>query len=106
MIEVIKESYPDIHFGGYYIIAPENACSGYVNPDEWDEVWQYGTDEKNDAKWLQDGVAPQCPVRNIGTHRAYIPEAESKGFIESHTISNYKWIFKQQRGVKGYVSPR
>ena len=66
MIEVIKESYPDIHFGGYYIIAPENPCSGYVNPDEWDEVWQYGTDEKNDAKWLQDGVAPRCRRFIIG----------------------------------------
>ncbi len=60
----------------------------------------------HDTNRAAAGVAPQCPVRNIGTHRAYIPETEPKGVIESHTISNYKWIFKQQRGVKGYVSPR
>ena len=107
MIEVIKESYPDIHLGGYYILAPENACTGTVNPSDWDQIWQYGTDEDNTDKWMRDGVAPQCPIGNIGTHRAYIPETEPQGFVESHLIKNYGWIFKiKPLDPKGYVTPR
>ena len=107
MIEVIRETYPDIHLGGYYIIAPENACTGTVNPNEWDQIWQYGTDEQNTDKWMRDGVATQCPIRNIGANRAFIPTTEPQGFLESHFISNYGWIFNTlNMGQDGYVKPR
>lgn len=108
LLEEIKRSNLDISLGGYYIIAPENACSGTVNPSEWAEIWQYGTDENNTPKWLQDGVAPQCPIMGIpDSKRAYIPEDAPQGFVESHLIKNFEWIFeKLTKNEKGYVLPR
>jgi hypothetical protein len=108
MIEEIKTQMPDIKLGGFYIIAPENGCSGKVNINDWQEVWQYGSDELKDAIYEQDGVAPQCPVNNIGENRAFIPNDAPKGFISSHSIGNYKWIFTtpQKKGDPGYVTPR
>jgi hypothetical protein len=108
MIEVIKEQMPKIKLGGYYIIAPENAKTGSVNVSEWKEIWQYGFDEsKTDKMWLQDGIAPQTPVGDIGTHRAYIPEKDvPKGFIKSHQVKYYPWIFGLKYGQEGYVAPR
>jgi hypothetical protein len=85
-------------FGRFYIIAPENGCSGEVNVEEWQQVWQYGTDETNTKPWLQDGVAPQCPVKNLydtpnKSGRAYIPTSGvPQGFLKSHSIENYGWI--------------
>jgi hypothetical protein len=70
--------------GGYYIIAPEDACSGEINVNDWKQIWQYGTDENHTEKWMQDGIAPQCPVGNIGTNRAFIPDDAPHGFTESH----------------------
>jgi len=97
--------------GRFYIIAPENACSGEVNVNEWKEVWQYGSDEVElkDKPWLQDGVAPQCPIRGLTeTNRAYIEDQinVSQGFLESHLIKYYGWIFKIPTKAKGYVTPR
>lgn len=97
-----------IHLGGYYIIAPENACTGVVKPEQWDEIWQYGSNEQNDPITKQDGVAPQCQIDKLGENRrAFIPSTESQGFVKSHTIVNYKWIFnKLKSGEQGYVTPR
>jgi hypothetical protein len=106
MIEEIKMRMPDIRLGGFYIIAPENACSGAVNVNDWEQVWQYGSDEKNTSVHKQDGVAPQCAVKNIGINRAYIPDNVVQGFISSHSIENYKWIFTRTINDKGYVTPR
>lgn len=72
-----------IRWGGYYIIAPENGCGGSVNPDHWQQVWQYGSNlgEKNaDFLWKQDGVAPQCAVggleiATVKSGRAFIPDS-------------------------------
>ena len=93
---------------GYYIIAPENGCSDKVNPAEWAQIWQYGTDEDNTPKWLQDGVAPQCPIGGLSRgNRAFIPDDEPQGFVESHLIKNFEWIFKKlTKNEKGYVLPR
>lgn len=55
-------------------------------------VWQYGSNE-SDPLWLQDGIAPQCPVGGIGTNRSYIEDYDIKGFDISHYIDNYDWIF-------------
>ena len=30
----------------------------------------------------------------------------TKGFIESHYVKNYWWIFNLQQNEKGYVTPR
>ncbi len=81
-------------FRCFYILAPENACSG--NPD-WNwfkEAWQYGTNELFTPPFLQDGVAPQCECNDLPFNdyfvRAYIPnDSQPKGFLDSHTIKNY-----------------
>jgi hypothetical protein len=107
--ELKKQGYK---LGRFYILAPENASSGSVTLTDFEnkEVWQYGSSEDNlkDKKWLQDGVAPQGPIGNIGARRVYIPEDGSvpQGFLDSHSISNYKWIFTKQEGDAGYVKSR
>jgi hypothetical protein len=114
MIEEIKSQMPGINLGGFYIIAPENGCSGSVNVSDWQEIWQYGTDEENTPIYKQDGVAPQCRVGGLDdvqgkSGRAYIPDDNdiAQGFISSHSIENYKWIFtKIKKNDNGYVTPR
>jgi hypothetical protein len=108
IIETLKESGLHAGLGGYYIIAPENACSGEVNLSEWQQVWQYGTDEENTDKWMQDGVAPQCMPNGISrNNRAFIPDDVPQGFVTSHSVGNYEWIFTQLfKGQNGYVIPR
>jgi hypothetical protein len=111
MIEEIKTQMPDIRLGRFYIIAPENGCSGKVNVSDWQEIWQYGSNEMEDPIHLQDGVAPQCQVEGLlsvqnKSGRAYIPDDAPKGFISSHSIKNYKWIFTKNKGQDGYVTPR
>jgi hypothetical protein len=61
--------------------------------------------------WEQDGVAPQCKIENIDLNptkggRVYIPPELKKGFVESHTIGNYGWIFTKITGQDGYVKKR
>ena len=112
MIEYLKETMPNIKLGGFYIIAPENPCSGEVNVDDFIEIWQYGSNEKTHPTHKQDGVAPQCAVKNLieipnKSGRAYIPDnLEEQGFVSSHSIGNYMWIFKLRTIDKGYVTPR
>jgi hypothetical protein len=111
MKEAMKTDLKGLKLGRFYIIAPENACSGEVNINEWEDVWQYGTNEATTPLWLQDGVAPQCAVKGFGDdQRAYIPSDVPQGFLKSHSIENYGWIFKiqpnQKERSKGYVTPR
>ena len=97
---------PALVFNGYYIIAPENPSAGSVDASDWRQVWHYGTDEKEmkDTPWLQDGVAPQAPINGIDNNRVAIPNGVEQGFLESHSIGSYEWIFEQK--TRGYVAPR
>ena len=107
MISVLKPAH--IKLGRYYIIAPENACSGSVNQGDFEVVWQYGCNNNpgGDPKWCQDGIAPQCAVVNLENNRVYIPIGELKGFKASHSIENYGWIFKINITTDpGYVKKR
>lgn len=116
MIEELQKA--NVHFGRFYIIAPENACSGGCDWNKFTEVWQYGSnlgEVNQDPYWDQDGVAPQCAVTNITnifqktkTGRVFIPNSwKPKGFLDCHTIANYGWIFtERQPGMDGYVKPR
>jgi hypothetical protein len=105
MIDVFKKN--KFKLGRYYIIAPENACSGSVNLADFEEVWQYGSNEVKDTIWQQDGVAPQCEALGLREkNRIYIPPQVKKGFVESHTISNYGWIFEIKNDIKGNVKKR
>ncbi len=112
MIEELKGK---IQFGRYYIIAPENACTGTVETDgTWNEIWQYGTNEKLEKNYNQDGIAAQCAVNGIEAlpnnktigGRVYIPTNEPKGFRVSHIIENYKWILIKTPSERGYVKKR
>ena len=114
MVDVLKGKIP---LGRFYIIAPENAEAGDINLNDFEEVWQYGSNlgESNaDPLNQQDGVAPQTAVKGITDlqlkkkgGRAFIPKDEPKGFLQSHSIGNYKWIFnKIVKGDNGYVNKR
>jgi hypothetical protein len=105
-----------VDWSGYYVIAPENGCSGSINPaDGWEQIYQYGSNEATDKKYYQDGVAPQCAIVNIGANRVYIPEKYLNGknipkdYKSSHSIENYSWIFEILPNLpnnlsKGYIS--
>ena len=67
----------------------------------------------NSRGGVPHGVAPQAAVKGleVGTQtsgRAFIPKNQGipKGFLESHSISNYGWIFKQQVEEPGHVTPK
>lgn len=106
---IVNQLRGSIHFGGYYIIAPENAKSGTVQLSEWNEVWQYGSNLgviHQDAPCLQDGVAPQSRVNGLPKENClYIPAAKytSKGFFDSHFIGWYTWIFDIPPTEKGAI---
>lgn len=101
-----------IHFGGFYIIAAENAESGEVKEDEWKEIWQYGSDfeaHKETAPCLLDGIAPQTKAGGLSPrNRVYIPEKlySRMGFFDSHFVGHYTWIFDIPKGSAGYIEQR
>lgn len=109
---IINELRGKILFGGFYILAPENASCGKVILDEWKEVWQYGSNfnqGKEDAPCLQDGVAPQTAANGLSNkYRCYFPENlyEKKGFYSSHFIGYYSWIFDIPKNKKGHITQR
>ena len=79
---------------------------------QFKEVWQYGSNLDQgdpDPIFQQDGVAPQCGCLFLSSaRRVFIPGfIATKGFVGSHSISNYKWIFTtKQIGDDGYVRQR
>ena len=109
---IIDELRGKINFGGFYIIAPENAEAGKVKMSEWDEIWQYGSDfNKNKFKspCLLDGIAPQTKARGLKSkNRAFIPDDlyKKKSFFDSHFVGYYTWIFKLSEDAPGYIKQR
>ena len=109
---MMEELRGKIRFGGFYILAPENASQGKVNPYEWQEVRQYGSkwnSKEKDPPCLQDGVAPQTKVKGLKeADRAYIPENyyRKKGFFDAHFVGYYTWIFKLKEDERGYIRQR
>ena len=109
MIEQLRGK---IHFGGYYILAPENASAGTVNRKEWRQVWQYGSNLNSvnqDAPCLQDGVAPQASVAGLTeAQRIYFPYSlyKHKGYFDSHFIGYYDWVLGIPPGKKGHIRQR
>ncbi len=106
---MIEELRGKINFGGFYIIAPENAGAGKVILKEWPEVWQFGANfnkGEEDAPCIQDGVAPQTAAKGLGTkQRVYIPKPlySSRGFKNSHFIGLYTFLFDIPEGKQGHV---
>lgn len=109
---IVQKLRGKINFGGFYIIAAENAESGFVDESEWKEVWQYGSDfeaHKLNEPCLLDGIAPQTKAAGLSPrNRVYVPENLYKkmGFFESHFIGNYTWIFDLEPGAPGYIRQR
>jgi hypothetical protein len=109
---IIEHLRGKIHFGGFYIIAPENASSGEVRLSEWQEVWQYGSNLENGkavAPCLQDGIAPQVKCGGLPTNnRVFFPRNRyrQQGFFDSHFIGYYTWIFDIPKKDRGYVRQR
>jgi hypothetical protein len=108
---MIEELRGKINFGGFYIIAPENASCGKVIPSEWQEIWHYGVNfdiGKEEAPCLQDGIAPQFPIKGLISNRCFFPKElyRKKGFYESHFVGNYKWVLDIPEGAKGHVRQR
>lgn len=109
IIEVLRGR---INFGGFYIMAPENATSGKVKLKEWKEIWQYGSkfeSKGGDAPCLLDGVAPQTIIKGLSEkHRAYIPKQfyKKKGFFDSHFVGYYTWVFDIKKGKIGSITQR
>lgn len=98
-----------INFGGFYIIAPENASSGNVKMDEWKETWQFGGNHdlhKKKEPCLLDGIAVQEMAGGLSEdRRVFIPEKfyNRMGFYDSHFIGYYTWIFDVPKGEKGHI---
>lgn len=109
---IIDEMRGKINFGGFYIIAAENAESGEVDENEWEEIWQFGSDfeaHKKSAPCLLDGIAPQTKAAGLSPrNRVYIPEQYYKrmGFFDSHFIGHYTWIFDIPKNESGYIEQR
>lgn len=109
---IIDELRGRVNFGGFYILAPENAAAGYVNPNEWKEIWQYGANHqllKKKAPCMLDGVAPQTMVNGLNAaHQVFIPQDlyERFGFFDAHFVGFYDWIFDLKKGAKGSISQR
>lgn len=101
-----------IHFGAFYIVAPENASAGNVNKSEWKQVWQYGSDFerwKKNAPCLLDGIASQvCAGGLTNSDRAFIPGKlyTRMGFYDAHFIGYYTWIFDLEVGQPGWIRQR
>jgi hypothetical protein len=106
---MIQELRGKINFGGFYILAPENAGVGKTFIKEWEEVWQYGANfepKQRKAPCLQDGVAVQVKAKGLKNgNRVFFPkEMESQmGFFKSHFVGYYTWIFDIPEGKKGSV---
>lgn len=109
---IVDELRGKINFGGFYILAPENAVSGDVKMSEWKEIWQYGSDfdeNKFVSPCLLDGIAPQTKAGGLAKeNRAFIPDNlyKRKGFFDSHFVGYYTWIFDLKKGETGYIRQR
>ena len=109
MLDVMRGK---IQLGEFYILAPENASAGSVDREEWQQIWQYGSNfnkKGREAPCLQDGVAPQTAAGGLtGLQRIYIPKQyyQRKGFFDSHFVGYYNWILDIPKGEKGHIEQR
>ena len=109
---MIQELRGKINFGGFYLLAPENAGVGKTYTKEWKEVWQYGANfepKKRNAPCLQDGFAVQVKAKGLkNKNRVFFPKTNERqmGFFKSHFVGYYTWIFDIPEGKKGAISKR
>jgi hypothetical protein len=106
---ILNELRGKINFGGFYIIAPENAEAGKVKVSEWKDIVHYGCNlsAKNKAPaCLQDGIAPQSNIQGLSSkEHVYFPMVLQKkmGYLGSHFIGNYLWTLEIPENQKGHI---
>ena len=49
---------------------------------------------------------PKDEIMDVCMQNLEMCKLQPVGFTDSHSIKNYKWIFKRNEGDKGYVFPR
>ena len=106
---ILNELRGKINFGGFYIIAPENAEAGKVTVSEWKDVIHYGCNLswKNKAPaCLQDGIAPQSNIQGLSSkEHVYFPMELQKrmGYLGSHFIGNFLWTLEISKDKPGHI---
>ena len=111
ILEVVQ---PYIKLGKFLAIAPESGGLQGTDWNQFEEVWQYGSnmDQPNgDVIYLQDGIAPQSPLKNLEKleeskgGRVFIPnewKKSKKGFLRSHHLKWFQWFFLIKPSDRGY----
>ncbi len=111
LLETLKGQ---VVFGKLYFLAPENASYKGMDWNQFEEVWQYGSNlglRDADPLCYQDGVAPQATVWGIDAQQSnHVGRICSpynwpnKHFVHSHMVYSYDWIFDRiQKGQPGYI---
>ena len=106
---ILNELRGKINFGGFYIIAPENAKAGKVKVSEWKDIVHYGCNlsgENKAAACLQDGIAPQSNIQGLSSkEHVYFPMELQKrmGYLGSHFIGNYLWTLDIPKDKPGHI---
>jgi hypothetical protein len=101
------------NLGKILIIAPETPDFMGYDWNKFQEVWQYGSnlgEKKADVICMQDGIAPQGPVKNLETlakekgGRVFVPKHASRGFIFSHHLNWFDWFYTIHPGDYGFFT--
>ena len=106
---ILNELRGKINFGGFYIIAPENAKAGKVKVSEWKDIVHYGSNlggKNKAAACLQDGIAPQSNISGLSSkEHVYFPMGLQKrmGYLGSHFIGNYLWTLEIPKDQPGHI---
>ena len=106
---ILNELRGKINFGGFYIIAPENAEAGKVTVSEWKDVIHYGCNlswENKAPACLQDGIAPQSKIQGLSSkEHVYFPMELQKrmGYLGSHFIGNFLWTLDIPKDKPGHI---
>jgi len=111
ILEVVK---PYIKLGKFLAIAPESASLQGEDWNQFEEVWQYGSNmdmPDGDVIYYQDGIAPQTPLKGLEKidstkgGRVFIPKdwkKSKKGFLKSHHLNWFQWFFMIKPTDRGY----
>ena len=111
ILEVIQ---PYIKLGKFLAIAPESGGLQGTDWNQFEEVWQYGSNmgtPKGDVIYYQDGIAPQTPLKGLEKldalkgGRVFIPKEwkkRNKGFLKSHHLNWFQWFFLIKPIDRGY----
>jgi hypothetical protein len=106
---ILNELRGKINFGGFYIIAPENAEAGKVKVSEWKDIVHYGCNlsaKNKTPACLQDGIAPQSNIQGLSSkEHVYFPMELQKrmGYLGSHFIGNYLWTLEIPKDQPGHI---